>query len=97
MLTEERTEYGAVGPLTLGGSATDVMLYVPDVDAIVERALKAGAKPTMPLQNQFWGDRAGGIVDPFGHKWMIATHVEDPSPQEIEQRAKAIFANPNCA
>ena len=95
MLTEEQPQYGALSPATLGGSSTTAVIYVPDADAVFERALKAGAKAVMPMADQFWGDRAGNIVDPFGHQWMIATHTEDPSPQEIERRAKAMFASSN--
>jgi uncharacterized glyoxalase superfamily protein PhnB len=92
MLTEERAQHGALSPRTIGGSGTTVTVYVPDVDAVVARAVKAGATPTMPLENQFWGDRAGGLTDPFGHQWMVATRLEEPSPQEIERRAKAMFS-----
>jgi PhnB protein len=92
MLTEERPQYGAVGPKTIGGSPVTVIVYVPDVDAAVARALAAGASATMPLENQFWGDRAGGIADPFGHQWMVATRIEEPTPQQVQQRAKEMFA-----
>lgn len=91
MLTEERPEYGAQSPLKLGGSATTAVIYVPDVDATIARALAAGARPGMPLQDQFWGDRAGDITDPFGHQWMVATHKEDPTPDEIGRRAAKMF------
>jgi uncharacterized glyoxalase superfamily protein PhnB len=96
MVTEERPQHGALGPLTLGGSGSSATLYVPDADAVVERAVKAGAKVVMPVQDQFWGDRCGNIVDPFGHLWFVSTHIEDPTPQEIEQRAKALFARGAC-
>jgi PhnB protein len=92
MLSEERPEYGARGPKAIGGSAVTVIVYVPDVDATFKLALESGATATMPLENQFWGDRAGGITDPFGHQWMVASHIEDPTPQELERRAKALFA-----
>jgi len=92
MLTEERAQHGTLSPRTLGGSGSGATLYVPDADAVVERAVKAGAQLQMPVQDQFWGDRCGNIVDPFGHLWFIATHIEDPAPQEIERRAKALFA-----
>lgn len=95
MLTEEQPQYGALSPATLGGSSTTLVIYVPDADTVFERALKAGAKAVMPMADQFWGDRAGNVVDPFGHQWMIATHIEDPSPQEIDRRAKALFADGN--
>ena len=67
-------------------------LYVTDADATFADALKAGAKETMPLADQFWGDRMGGVVDPFGHRWMIATHVEDVDPSEFQSRMEACFA-----
>ncbi len=91
MMTEERPQYGSLSPLTVGGSSSTVTVYVPDADAVIASAEQAGAKVTMPVQNQFWGDRCGNIVDPFGHQWMIATHVEDPTPQEIERRLQAMF------
>jgi PhnB protein len=96
MLTEERPQHGSLSPVTLGGSPVTVVLYAPDVDQVVERAVAAGAKLTMPVQDQFWGDRAGNITDPFGHSWFIAAHIEDPTPEEIQQRAKALFASGNC-
>ena len=92
MLTEERAEYGARSPLTIGGSASTAVVHVPDVDAVVASAVASGAKITMPLANQFWGDRSASLVDPFGHNWMVATHIEDPSPEEIGQRVKKLFA-----
>jgi len=96
MLTEERPQHGSLSPLTIGGSGSCATVYVSDADAVFERALKAGAKVMMPVQDQFWGDRMGGITDPFGHRWMIATHIEEPSPEEIQRRAKAMFAAGNC-
>jgi PhnB protein len=67
-------------------------LYVQDADAVFNRALAAGARVDMPLQNMFWGDRYGKIIDPFGHVWAIATHVEDVAPQEMERRMREFFA-----
>jgi len=93
MLTEERPEYGARGPLTIGGSASTAIVYVPDSDAVVASAVAAGAKITMPLDNQFWGDRTASLVDPFGHNWMVATHIEDPSNEEIGRRVQKLFAS----
>lgn len=92
MLTEERPQMGALSPQAIGGSATTVTFYVDDCDKIIQRALDAGAKPEMPLMDQFWGDRAGGIVDPFGHKWLIATHTEDLSPAQLKERFTAAMA-----
>jgi PhnB protein len=82
-------------PKELGGTTMGVFLYVEDVDAAVQRAVDAGATVTMPVEDQFWGDRYGTIADPFGHEWEIATHVEDVPPEEMEERAKAAMASMN--
>jgi uncharacterized glyoxalase superfamily protein PhnB len=79
-----------LGPQSLKGSPVTIHLYVTDVDATVERAVAAGAKVTMPVDDMFWGDRYGRIEDPFGHLWSIATHTRDLSPQEIEAAAAAL-------
>jgi PhnB protein len=92
MLTEERPQMGALSPLTVGGSSTTVTVYVDDCDKVVAKALAAGAKAQMPLMDQFWGDRAGGIVDPFGHQWLIATHKEDLTTQQLQERFQAAMA-----
>ena len=73
MLADEHPEMGHRGPRSLGGSSVSIMLYLPDVDAVFERALKAGARAQRPVQNQFYGDRSGTLEDPFGHVWTIAT------------------------
>jgi uncharacterized glyoxalase superfamily protein PhnB len=96
MLTEERAQYNALGPLTRGGSSSSAALYVPDVDAVVQRALDAGARITMPVGDQFWGDRSGHLVDPFGHQWFINTHIENVTPELLQQRVQAMSA-PDCA
>jgi PhnB protein len=90
MLVDEMPEWGALGPKSLNGSAVTIHLYVEDADASFERAVKAGAKITMPLADQFWGDRYGKLVDPFGHHWSIATHVRDVSMEEAQQAMKAM-------
>jgi PhnB protein len=82
-------------PKELGGTPMGVFLYVEDVDATVQQAVDAGATVTMPVEDQFWGDRYGKVTDPFGHEWEIATHVEDVSPEEMEERAKAAMASMN--
>ena len=87
MLTEENPAWGAKSPLTLGGSATHVMIYVRDVYAAFARALANGCTAEMPVTNMFWGDRYGKLRDPFGHVWSIATHVEDVGPKETQRRA----------
>ena len=79
-------------PKELGGSSGSVFLYVEDVDAVVGRAVDAGATVTMEVADQFWGDRFGTITDPFGQIWSIATHVEDVPPEEMAERAKAAMA-----
>ena len=90
MLVDEMPEWGALGPKALNGSPVTLHLYVEDADATFERAVKAGAKVTMPLADQFWGDRYGKLVDPFGHHWSIATHVRDVSMEEAQQAMKAM-------
>jgi PhnB protein len=93
MLADEHHEIGAKSPQTIGGSAVSILLYVEDVDRVFNQAVVAGAKVVRPLENQFYGDRMGGITDPFGHAWYIATHVEDVSPEEMQKRAAAAHGN----
>lgn len=93
MLSDECPDYNALGPLTLGGTTVSIVLYVEDVDTVVNRTVASGATLVMPVADQFWGDRMGTVVDPFGHKWSVATHIEDVSPEEISARAKALFGN----
>lgn len=78
---------------TLGGSAISLFLYVPNVDQAFEQAVKAGATVTMPVSDMFWGDRCGGLKDPFGYTWMIATHIKDLTQEEIQTGAQDFFAN----
>jgi uncharacterized glyoxalase superfamily protein PhnB len=85
MLVDEFPEMGGLSPKSLKGSPVTIHLYVVNVDAIVERAVKAGAKITMPVADQFWGDRYGKLEDPFGHHWSVATHVRDVSPDEMQK------------
>lgn len=89
MLADEHPEINARGPQAFGGSPVSLMLYVEDVDATVGRAVEAGATLTKPVADQFYGDRTGGLTDPFGHLWYIATHVEDVPPDELKKRAAA--------
>ena len=86
MLADEFPEMGAHSPQSLGGTPVGICLYVPDVDALFKRAVDAGAKVERPVQDQFYGDRSGTIIDPFGHKWTIATHKEDLTPEQINER-----------
>jgi PhnB protein len=85
MLVDEMPEWGAVGPKTLKGSPVTIHIYVQDVDAFVQRAVKAGAKITMPVADMFWGDRYGKLEDPFGHHWSVATHVREVSMEEARK------------
>jgi PhnB protein len=86
MLNDEFPDWKVLGPQALGGTPVTVHLYVQDADAAWKRAVDAGCSVKMPLQDQFWGDRYGQLVDPFGHQWSIATHIEDPTPEEIQKR-----------
>ena len=90
MLADEVPEMSYRGPKSLGGSPVSILLYFEGVDAVVARAVTAGAKLTRPVQDQFYGDRNGVIEDPFGHVWTIATHTEDVSPVEIDRRLAAM-------
>jgi PhnB protein len=89
MLADEHPEMGFRSPQSLGGSPVGIHLYVKDVDSLVIQAVTAGATVLRAVQDQFYGDRSGTLVDPFGHVWTIATHKEDVSPEEIEKRFKA--------
>jgi PhnB protein len=86
-VADEFPEMGFVGPKKIGGTPVTLMVFVEDVDATFARATKAGAKVTRPIENQFYGDRSGEFEDPFGHRWSIATHVEDVPPDEMAKRA----------
>ncbi len=79
-------------PRELGGTSVSIFAYVEDVDSVFQRAVDAGATVTMPLENMFWGDRFGSVLDPYGHSWSYATHVEDVPLEEIEERAKQAMA-----
>jgi len=92
MLADAFPEMGGKTPKALGGTPVTVMIYVDDVDAVFKRATSAGATAEREVENQFYGDRAGAFVDPFGHKWFVATHVEDVPPAELEKRAAAAMA-----
>ena len=90
MLADEYPAHGARGPRAFGGSPVGLHHYVVDVDAVVARAVAAGAKLVDPVENKFYGDRMGTIEDPFGHKWYVTTHTEDVPPDEIDRRAAAL-------
>ncbi len=85
MLADDFPDYGSRGPKALGGSTVVIHLYVPDADALWAQALEAGATPVMPLADTFWGDRYGQLVDPFGHRWSIATHVRELTSAQIQE------------
>ncbi len=90
MMADEYPEMNIVGATTLGNTSVGLLLYVDDVDQRVERAVSLGAKIEKPVQDQFYGDRMGTIVDPFGHKWTLAVHIEDVTPEEMERRMAAM-------
>ena len=94
MLAEEFPEWGNKGPETIGGSPVGICLYVENVDEVFKRAIEAGAKTekNMEVKDQFYGDRSGNLVDPFGHKWTIATHIEDLTFEEMQKRSDAMFS-----
>jgi PhnB protein len=89
MMADEHPEMQVLIPKTIGGSPVSLYVYVEDVDAMVERAVAAGAKLVRPVEDQFYGDRTGAIEDPFGYRWFIATHKEDLTMDEIQRRAAA--------
>jgi PhnB protein len=89
MMSEESAEWGNKSPQTLGGSPVFLMIYVPDVDAAFAKALAAGANEVRPVQNQFYGDRAGTLKDPYGYQWTLATHIDDLTQEEVERRMQA--------
>jgi PhnB protein len=91
MLGEESQEMGCLGPQAIGGSATSLYIYVENVDAAWKRAIDAGGKPKMPPADMFWGDRMSSFEDPFGHKWSLAQHVKDVTPEEMKQGAQAFM------
>jgi PhnB protein len=91
-LAEENPGMNSKSPQTLGGTASNLFLYVEDVDTAFQRAVDAGGQITMPVSDMFWGDRFGTFVDPSGHSWGLSTHKEDLNPQEIEEGAKAFYA-----
>lgn len=85
MLSDEYPVMNAVGPKSLGGTPASFMIYVDDVDKAFDQAIRAGGKTVTPVENQFWGDRTGTLVDPFGHNWTLGTHVEDVAPRELQK------------
>ena len=92
MLAEENETFRS--PHSFSGTTVSLMMYVPNVDAAFERAIAAGIKILRPVADQFYGDRAGTLEDPFGHIWTLATHKEDVSPEELQRRAAGLFCKP---
>jgi PhnB protein len=89
MLADEFPDMGARSPQSIGGSPVGICLYVPDVDAVFQRAIAAGGKEERPVKDQFYGDRSGTLRDPFGHQWTVATHTQDLTPEQISAAAEA--------
>ena len=86
MLADENPAMGASSPKTVGGTPVGIMLYVKDVDAVFKKAIAEGAKSERDVADQFYGDRNGTFVDPFGHKWTVGTHIEEVTPEEMKSR-----------
>jgi PhnB protein len=92
-LSDENPQMNVKSPQSLGGSTCTLNVYVPNVDDVFKQAIAAGGKESMPVADQFWGDRYGTLTDPFGYSWGIATHKEDLNPQEMGKRAQEFFAS----
>src|SRR3989449_11535246 len=92
MLNEEFPDAGARSPQSLGGSPVTINIYAEDVDRLFNQAVSAGATITMPLKDQFWGDRYGVVADPFGHKWSLGAHIKDMSPEEMQREQDRAMA-----
>ncbi|HEY1998850.1 VOC family protein [Paraburkholderia sp.] len=90
MLADEMAGCAMTGPRTLKGSPVTIHLYVPNVDTVVEQAVAAGARLTMPAADMFWGDRYAQLEDPFGHRWSVATHQRDVTPEEMQTAVRAM-------
>jgi PhnB protein len=90
MLADEYPEMDVLSPKSRGGTPVTINVYVEDVDAVFSRAMRAGATALRPVADQFYGDRSGQFEDPFGHRWSVATHVEDVAPDEMERRAAEV-------
>jgi PhnB protein len=91
MLADEFPGF-STSPQALGGTPVSLTIYTEIIDQLFDQAVKAGATVTMPLANQFWGERYGVVTDPFGHRWSLAQHIEDVAPEELERRSKEAFA-----
>ncbi len=93
MLSDEYPEMNVLGPKAIGGTPVTLSVYVGDADAVFARALAEGAKALRPVEQQFYGDRSGQFEDPFGHRWSVATRVEDVPPGEMARRAKELYGD----
>jgi PhnB protein len=93
MMSDEFPDWHCLSPQSIGGTGSGLMFYVTDVDAVFGQAVAAGAKAMDKPTDQFWGDRTGRLLDPFGHRWSVATHKEDVTPEEINRRAAAWAQN----
>ncbi len=91
MLADENAAWGTKSPTTLGGTTMTIGLYVQDADAVFNKAIEAGGTEVMPMKDEFYGDRVGQVMDPFGYKWMIGTHKEDVSYEEMQRRSDEMF------
>jgi PhnB protein len=92
MLADEYPDMGYLGPKAVGGTPVTISVYVDDVDSVFQKALGAGATEVRPIENQFYGDRSGQFEDPFGHRWNVATHVEDVPEDELMRRATEMMS-----
>lgn len=97
MLADEMPEWGALGPKARGGTPVTIHLYVEDADALFAQAVAAGAEARMPVSETFWGDRYGQVVDPFGHVWSIATHVQDLTDEQIAENFRQLPPDAMCS
>ncbi len=93
MMADENPAYGNKSPETLGGSPAALAIYVEDVDSAFDKAIKAGATVKRPVEDQFYGDRVGTVIDPFGFQWSLMTHKEDVDPAEMQKRMEKMYAN----
>lgn len=92
MVADENDEWGNKSPLSVGGNPVTLSLYVKDVDSAFQKVVDAGAKVDMPVEDMYYGDRVGQVTDPFGYKWMIATHKKDVSYEELQKYTNEMFA-----
>ena len=97
MLSDEWPDLDCLGPKSRGGATSSFVIYGPDADAAWQRAVDAGARADRPVKEEFWGDRMGTVVDPFGHKWTLGTHVRDVSPEEMAKAMQEWCPEPTTA